>query len=347
MTSHPYPQIPYPMMEPEPPQKKNHPVIIIALIVTICVLLFGIGFGLAMFFHPSGKNESTQEKTMTVSSSGDEKKDLKSKRSRRSAKKYLKDNIRHFDFSNASWPVWTHSATSGHGSRFSMTGQMRNGNYTSEEPGNPVVHCFNYLDNHPTVYADINNDGYEDAMTPVIGTRNDNCAYGEKAFIYLIVWVWDPKASTARFLSEPAIDLQYKLMDSLNYEGVDGGFKINLDYHDASGTQYTEAKTIGVASAHALARVDDVDGWGGMCVPLKNSIESGTVGETFSTARYTPKNDSPELPNWKQGGKWMKMTLVPQKVDGLARVDDGYSLIRYQPEGGSDNPEQWPCAWVK
>lgn len=96
--------------------------------------------------------------------------------------------IEHFDFANASW----YDAQSG--------ATLRPGSNSSPASGAAWWKVDAASQGNPTQYADLNGDGYEDAIAWLTTGK------GTDYWHYAYVWLWDPSTPTAHQLNYPITD---------------------------------------------------------------------------------------------------------------------------------------------
>lgn len=314
---------------PRPPKQKSYKwMLIVALLLLVALVLGGTLVGVLYYKHQSEQSESksSQSKFANHKVESDKKSQTPEDSKHSDVAPADAKAIRDFDFANAVWPVW--SRTTSHDSRFSDSAALSDGVYTSSDG---TVHCFKMEDNAGKVFKDLNGDGYEDAAIVYAGTRNEDCQMGDKAWRYVIVWVWDPASDTAHYLPEPAMDVRYELTSSgVRLQAVEQGVLVEFG---GGGMGYSQ--TFKVVDDFIVSADPKSDGgWGGTCVPTSTE----QVGP-FSSVTVSPRPGAPQAKGWKQAKDFNPASVNPGSPEQSS--DDGRVLVSYESAEG-----RIVCGWA-
>lgn len=297
---------------PPPPQKQSKGLIVAVAILGVLLTLALVGVAVvATMWLMGGQSDEARHKPADNSAQTTRHKNSSVQPKKTQAPK---NAIRSFDFNDATWPSWVRSG--GHASRFTGSVTLHNGRM--DQGGNPP-HCFVYDTSIPAVYTDLNGDGYEDAVLAYNGTRNPGCAMGDKAYRYVIVWLWDPQKNKPKFIDEPLIDIHYNAISSLSLEAVPKGVKVSVSM---GGVGYDT--TVAVKNGFIVA-VDgySAGGWGGSCFMGNGTLADAGISRN-SSITVSPKPGAPAISVPATGdispGVLEPGQKVPVKDDGRVMV---------------------------
>lgn len=308
----------------EPPHKKPNVPLIVTLTVIACLAVVSLVAGLIYVFVAGGDDSDTTASTPPTKAEKHKKRPIEG-----NDKDDGKEAIRDFDFSNATWPAWGRSLSTGHSSRFSSSTQLHNGKH--DEGGTPP-HCFFIDSSTSPAYTDLNGDGYLDAVFPYIGTRNPGCAMGDKANKYLIGWLWDPASRTANYVDEPFIDVYSSDLTDLTIAPDPHGVKIS---YGVGGTAFERVAAVKNGVITTVSGYG-AGGWGGSCFNSGTEAVEYALGITNVTV--SPKAGSPEV-DWRNA----RMTMGTQYPGQKLPVKDDDRLLVYLTDEDGSSPR---CGWL-
>lgn len=195
------------------------------------------------------------------------------------------------------------------------------------------------------VYADVDDDGFEDALASlkfVQGNGLDELWY---------VWLWDPETEAPRQVLEP-VARQMRCATAVHrIEGVEGAFRISEKYRDLAdiGTCDSEppkavTRTIAVVDGH-LVQQDGHAGYGGLCPQPKAGDGDSVLIEDFELF-VAPDADSARI----EGDDIYWISGLPTGATPWLERDD-WVLVGFGPSTGSAAFDEYgpytPCAWTQ